>query len=376
MPRRGENIYKRKDGRWEGRYIKLYDAMGKAKYGYVYAHSYLEVKKKMRAVELSRGPSTVCLENPEVFSDYALKWLEESKIHWKESTQVKYTNLLSQYILPVWKNVKIKDIDQVKYEYFCRQLMLEGGKNRQGLSVKTIADITSIFKNILSYAKSTGLYTVPEISFRSKSSSVVHMRVLSKIEQEKLCCYLMSDINLYNIGILICLFTGLRIGELCALEWKDIHLDERTIYIHQTMQRIQCNDNASQKTKVLVSSPKSNCSIRRIPIPDVIFPIILSYGQSRSGYFLTGSQKMFVEPRTMHNHFKAVLKKNNISDANFHSLRHTFATQCIEHGVDVKTLSEILGHANVNITLNRYVHPSMELKRDSINRLSDLISVE
>lgn len=149
------------------------------------------------------------------------------------------------------------------------------------------------------------------------------------------------------------------------------------MYIHQTMQRLQidCADRCeeSSRTKVIVTTPKSRCSIRTIPIPEELTQILQSVKGGASGYFLTGSEKKWVEPRTMQNHFKRLLKICNIADANYHALRHTFATRCVEVGFDIKSLSEILGHASVNITMNRYVHPSMQLKQANMQRLSELI---
>ena len=201
------------------------------------------------------------------------------------------------------------------------------------------------------------------------------MSVFTNSEQERLCEYLSLNLNHYNIGILLCLFTGIRIGELCALRWEDISISERTIYIHQTMQRIQ-RKNDDKKTIIHISTPKSQCSIRTIPIPDNLIEMIIQFSTLQSGYFLTENDSKFVEPRTLQNHFKKVLREIDITDKNFHSLRHTFATRCVELGFDVKSLSEILGHASVNITMNRYVHPSLELKRENMQRLSDLIAVK
>ena len=202
------------------------------------------------------------------------------------------------------------------------------------------------------------------------------MRILSRTEQDKLCRYLYSELDACNIGILVCLFTGLRIGEICALRWEDVSFSDHTIHEHRTVQRIQDRTNSEHKTKIIVTAPKSACSIRTIPVPDNLLALLASYKTSSTGYILTNNDGELLEPRTMQNHFKKALRKSSINSANYHSLRHTFATRCIELGFDVKSLSEILGHASVNITMNRYVHPSMELKKENMQRLTGLLSVK
>ena len=142
------------------------------------------------------------------------------------------------------------------------------------------------------------------------------------------------------------------------------------------MQRMQTKNNPDHKTAVIISAPKSECSIRKIPLPDDIFRLILAEKRPADTYFLTGLSKVYIEPRTLQNRFKAVIKSCKLKDTNFHALRHTFATRCVELGFDVKSLSEILGHASINVTLNRYVHPSMETKQKNMNILSELFTVK
>ena len=135
------------------------------------------------------------------------------------------------------------------------------------------------------------------------------------------------------------------------------------------MQRVRLRDSSTKKTSVRITPPKSECSIRTIPIADNIKDYLLSE-RGRGTFLLPGCKKPYVEPRTLQNRFHAILSNAGIKNANFHTLRHTFATRCIEQGMDVKCLSEILGHSSVSITLNRYVHPSLSLKIESINKLS------
>jgi integrase len=378
MPRRGENIYKRKDNRWEGRYIKDRTPEGKAIYGYVYAKSYHDVKDKLcKAASCTTKQNHVSSVDTDLFEAIAMEWFANMKSQIKQSTENKYWNLLHTYILPVYGNQPLSGITYDFMESYCNTLLLSGGNKGTGLSPKTVTDILSVIRNILKYALQKGK-TLPcngdAIQIKQKPKE---MKVLSKGEQDKLCQYLYAEPNPCNIGILICLFTGLRVGEICALRWEDISFQEQTIYVHRTMQRVQDRtgiENAA-KTKIVVTSPKSTCSIRIIPVPGDLIHILSSCALSARGYVLTNSDSDFIEPRTMQNRFKIALRKSNLDPVNFHALRHTFATRCIEVGFDVKSLSEILGHASVNITMNRYVHPTLDLKRENMEKLSALLAV-
>ena len=180
----------------------------------------------------------------------------------------------------------------------------------------------------------------------------------------------MNNINYITIGILIAFYTGIRIGELCALKFKDISFETNTILIDKTMQRIQNFKGDKNKTEILISSPKSECSLREIPIPRFILDLILVNGlYKKDAYLLTGEVDRFIEPRTLENKFHKIADICNIENVTFHMIRHTFASNCIEAGVDAKSLSEILGHSSVNITLNRYVHSSMETKKKNMEKL-------
>lgn len=377
MSRKGENIYKRKDGRWEGRYIKSRTPAGKAIYGYVYAKTYRDAKGKLHeAVSYSHLPKVDSTISPDLFASVAAEWFDNIKPQIKESTGNKYQNLLKSYILPIYGE---KTLNAITYDFIerqCNNLLLSGGKNGTGLSPKTVADVLSVIRNILKFAIRKDKYVPCDgraIQIKQISKG---MRVLSKSEQEKLCQYLFLEPDPYNIGILICLFTGLRIGEICALRWEDISFSEQTLFVHNTLQRVQNKTGTGSKTKIVITTPKSSCSIRTIPMPDSLLKILASHRMSAVGYLLTNSETKFVEPRTMQNRFKKALKQSGIEPANFHAIRHTFATRCIELGFDVKSLSEILGHATVNITMNRYVHPTLELKKENMKKLSSLLAVK
>lgn len=375
MPKKGENIYKRKDGRWEGRYIKSRTESGKIIYGYVYARSYRETKEKQKA-KIASYTSQIANKNEHVFSNIASEWFESIKLHTKTSTQNKYHNMLTNYILPEYGNQPFSTITYEFIEAHCKFLLESGGKKGNGLSPKTVSDVLAIIRNISKFAIRKGIYVANDANAVQIRQDIKPMRVLNKAEQSQLCEYILKKPEACSIGILVCMFTGLRIGEICALRWEDISFSDQSIYIHHTLQRIQMHRGHGAKTEVVVTTPKSSCSIRKIPLPDEILEILVLNKKASSGYVLTIDEYKFIEPRTMQNKFKKILKAVGIENANFHALRHTFATRCVELGFDVKSLSEILGHATVNITMNRYVHPTYEMKKKNMQKLSGLLAVK
>lgn len=290
----------------------------------------------------------------------------------KESTYVRYQNIIKNHIIPELGKYPINKISTALIESFISD-KLTGGRldGKGGLSAKTMSDILVIIKESFKYAQGSGVFTIccfDRIAFKKSSHE---MRVLSVSEQKRLIDVLFNDIDKYKLGVFICLYTGIRIGELCALQWKNISFSEKTLKVERTMQRLQCEDpNALYKTRIIVTEPKSNAALRTIPLPDFLLETIMPFVGSPNTYILSGECKSVIEPRTMQNRFKGYLDEGKIEDANFHSLRHTFATRCVEAGFDVKTLSEILGHSSVKITLDRYVHSSMELKRNNMEKLS------
>ncbi len=374
MARTGENIYKRKDGRWEGRYIYLYEPSGKAKYRYVYARSYSEVKNKLLLAKSHKPESLFCYTGSEKYSFWLNKWLMCKKPYIKESTYIRYKNHIENHIEPELGGFPVNRISSVLIEDFVSRKLQHGRlDNSGGLSPKTISDILGVIKGSFKYARSHGAVAACSFENISLRNSSKEMRVLSNSEEQRLLKVLFTELDRYKLGVFICLYTGIRIGELCALGCDHISLSDRTLKVEKTMQRLQCDSNNSgNKTQITITKPKSFAAERVIPIPDFMLDIIKPFVSSPNSFILTGDCKLFVEPRTMQNRFKTYLGKAQIPDANFHCLRHTFATRCIEAGFDIKTLSEILGHSSVKITLDKYVHSSMQLKRNNMEKLQTL----
>ena len=373
MSKKGENIYKRKDGRWEGRYIKFYDAAGKAKYGYLYGKTYSEVKIRLRDVQADLKYGVIPkLKTTPLYSDILVAWLQSTRINVKESTFMRYKHLSDKHIVPFLGKYPLSKINSQLVERFVDEKLKSGRIDGQGgLSPKTVTDMLTIIKSSMDYGSYNGFPISCNLSKISVKKKEKEMRVLTIQEQKCLTNVLLDATDLSKLGILLSLYTGIRIGELCALRWENLSVESKTLRVRETMQRIQsANVSEKAKTKIVITEPKSKCSIRDIPLPDFLLEIIRAHQGLPKEFVLTGDRNRFIEPRTMQNHFLRYVKESGIDKANYHSLRHTFATRCVEVGFEIKSLSEILGHANVNITLNRYVHSSFDLKCDNMNKLT------
>lgn len=352
MPRRGENIYKRKDGRWEARYVKEITADGKKKYGSVYASSYKEVKAKQQLYILqpteNHNPIRITV------TELIAEWMSSMKNQVKPCTYQKYECVCRNHIISDLGTIAVRYISRFTIMSFTERLL------EKNLSTKTVNDILIVLGLALKYAQESYSITVPKINYVKEHQR--EMRVFSVQEQQNITEYLLKQIDIHKFGVLLTLYTGMRIGELCALRWDDIA--DEYIVINKTMMRIK---NEQGKTEVKIGSPKSESSNRIIPTPKCLLPMI---NQFRSdGYVLSSDNLKYTEPRLMQIKFGQMVVACNVEKTNFHTLRHTFATRCIEAGVDVKTLSELLGHADVKTTLNRYVHSSFGLKQKSMEQL-------
>lgn len=360
MPKRGNNIYKRKDGRWEARYVKGVSADGKKLYGSVYGKTYTEAKDK-QALFMQDYLSTHKLTTMSL-SGIMHEWLNHIENTVKKSTYQKYRSIVKNHIdTHIIGTVQLRYLSAKSYSDYTKS-KLDAGT----FSPKTVNDILIVIGLALSYAEE--VYGIKKPKLQRVKEPKKEMRVLSIQEQKQLEQYLYHDMNLYNFGVLLALYTGMRIGELCALQWDDIRPD--CIFITKTMHRIQDNDH----TLIEITEPKTLSSVRTIPIPDFLKAIVDGFRQP-NGYVLVNRNGKYVEPRLMQLNFKRIVEDCALPKTNFHALRHTFATRCIEVGFDVKSLSEILGHADVKTTLNKYVHSSFELKQENMKRLKPIVNL-
>ena len=344
------SIYLRKDGRYEGR---CKDAKGD-KTLYFYGKSHDEVHSKMNTYWEDQSYFQSDLTVKMLFEE----WFEAIKFRVKQSTFANYFGKAEIHIIPAFGTIRADELDASHVQQFIAD------KLSAGLSPNYVADIVILLKSAMKFA-------VNRYNIRNRITDVImpkkkkaEVLLLSKPQQNRLQRYLSANQNLTSLGVALSLFTGLRIGELCALKWSDIELSNRTISVSKTIQRIK----SQNCTQLVITEPKSISSVREIPIPDCILPLLKQFCSSGDFYILSGTAKP-VEPRTMQYRFQALLKKAKLPSIHFHALRHMFATNCIELGFDVKSLSEILGHSGVEITLNRYVHSSLERKKAFMKKL-------
>jgi len=365
MSRRGENIFKRGDGRWEGRYISGYENNGKARYMSVYAHSYVECSRKLQFARSNLLPKSIRITVNELFA----AWLESRRNSVKQSTYAEYKFLFHNYISSDFGETQADRMTSLVINSYISKLLICGGNNGKGLSPTSVQAIMIILKSVFTYGETEfGLknpaknVSMPKSEY--KETEVFTNSEMEKIRENSLC----RDCS--KLGILLCLYTGLRIGEICALKWSDIDLANQVIHVRKTLQRIKNPDDIVPKTVIIIDEPKSSKSVRDIPVPTFMMPILTEIGRDvdPQDYFITCAQR-FIEPRTYQFRFKSFLKSIDVPYKNFHVLRHTFATECIRLGVDVKTVSELLGHASVKITLERYVHSDMDMKRKQLEKL-------
>ena len=308
------------------------------------------------------------------YGDWLAQWLGEQERYLKRPTWLNYRHAVDKHIMPELGEFQLGELTQeVMQETVMRWLEAGRCDGRGGLSDKTVRRLLGIVKLSLRAAARTGDYVMQDFDIRfPPPQEAPKLQVLTREEQALLTQHSYLYMNTKNLGILIALHTGLRIGELCGLQWGDIDLEERTLTVRRTVQRIYCREQAAQTghTELLTGTPKTRSSVRTVPISTLLYPVLrrMDPGDPEA-YVLTGRRKG-TEPRTYRDYFHRLTERLGLPRIHFHGLRHTFATRLIEAGADYKTVSQLLGHASVNITLNLYVHPQMEQKRRAVELLN------
>ena len=307
------------------------------------------------------------------FREVLFTWLESIRIKIRPQTHFKYFQMIKNHLAYSIGEYEVREIHILDINRFIEDKIKNGRIDRKGgLSISYVKTLVFIIYSGINFAISHDIYNVSDRIFINLPKEKVSHSVLSLEEQLRLEDHMRTNINGSKLGVLLCLHMGLRIGEVCALKWVDVNFGDNTLNIQRTVYRMAISNisEGMAKTKLITGEPKSQTSYRVIPIPTYLFPLILRQKEnSMSDYVIAEKENTMLEPRTLQYRFRRYLEICSIPQKKFHTLRHTFATRCVEHGVDVKSLSEILGHSNVNITLNTYVHSSIEQKRKQLELL-------
>lgn len=295
------------------------------------------------------------------FENLELEWLKIKKMSVKYSTYLKYENVISTQISPYFKEYRLEDFNDTAIFHFF-------SIKKNELSDSYLRIIKYVLSSIIQLGNETFDFPVIHIDRIKFIKQRKVNRVLSEDEKNKLLSYCKKNKDPLSVAVLISLYGGLRIGEICALQWKNVDYDSALIYIDKTAQR-QKVDNSNKKTKLVLTEPKTLTSRRYVPVPEFLMEYLHSYQNTDDGEcFVLSNTLSIYDPRNIQKRFKR-LCRNNDFDTNFHNLRHSYATECVYENVEIKSLSEILGHAKVSTTLDLYVHSSMEHKKKQIEKL-------
>lgn len=374
MPKKGENIYLRKDGRWEGRYVCGLKNDGHPKYRSVYGYSRDAISKRLTSLRKQYEIKRVnrCAVS---FKDITAQWLESNASNIKLSTYERYRLLLKNHIIPELGDCMIHELTAEKLKAFLNEKKTNGRLDGSGgLAQKTVNDIHVIIKSIIKYATREYDYHVDgklsDVKLSSKGVGHGRIEVFSENETGKITSKILEKPTIMLVGFLLSLDTGIRLGELCALKDSDFDFQESKLRIRRTAIRI----NHGGYTSLEIQMPKTENSEREIPLTAKHISLLKACRSdwNSNDYIFTGKLDRPMDPRTMQYRFRRFLESLNIRTRGFHTLRHSFATRYIERGGDVKTLSEILGHSNVQTTLQMYVHPSIDMKRRSVELASSV----
>lgn len=361
MARRGENIYKRKDGRYEGRYVKGRTASGRTAFGYVYGYQYAEVRRKLIAKKAQLLQN--CADGSRLtLESWFDRWLDgEVQSRVKRSSYRTYQNLYCRHLRPALGGCLLDRLTADDIRGMVAELY------RKSLAPSTVRGVMRLLNAAMQCAWEEGhIRRNPCRRIRLQADERPEQRVLDSAEQAHLrdAC-----LQTGNEAALLGLYTGLRLGEVCALQWTDVDWQEQTITIRRTVQRMAQPDGM-RRTALHIGAPKTARSRRVVPVPGFLVQQLEKRYQSRRSNWMFGREQA-AEPRTIQRRLKSTARKLGLSDVHFHTLRHTFATRLVELGVDVKTVSVLLGHSSTRTTLDCYTHSPARQQRMAVERLAD-----
>lgn len=313
-------------------------------------------------------------EKKDKFKFYAVYWLEKKKFEVKNSTYCNYANLLKNNIIPILGEVRFYELSGEILQFFVYKAQ---GENQ--LSVKTTKDCLGVIKQIIAYGQEQGIipqFTYPKRKIKYKKQELIgsEKKTYTEEEYKKIIEAILKQIDNKKVGILLGLYTGMRIGELCALQFGDIDFERKCVYVNKTLQRTYDPTKDINPSEIKITSAKTESSNREIPLTEEMMKILRElYKDNKNEYVLTGTTK-WTEPRTFRRTYQTFMKKIGIEPLKFHSLRHTFASINIENGSDIKTISEILGHSDIDVTLKVYTHTSQKAKRKAIEKFDSIFT--
>lgn len=397
MPKKGNGIYRRKDGRYEAiHYYGINPATGRPKKLTRYGKTAKEAKEKLRLAVSELTTGTMLDSTNMTLEQWLNKWLEVySKPNTKQSTFISYEGYVRGHIVPKIGKLKLTQLNaEILQDFFNSEY--ENGRldGKGGVSEKTLRNMRNMFHCALQQAYDNNLIQKNYVEqVKMPKVPQKEMRVLDDYEQFQLCAELNKTEERFGIGVYLALHTGMRIGEICGLHWNDVDISScgGVVRVRRTLGRLMKYPDKSGKlkegeasTEIVETLPKSQKSIRDIPIDESVCKVLHEYRNKifterakcaevydKTGYVVCTEIGTHIEPKTLSDTYGRILKDAGIKDANFHSLRHTFATNAIKLGIDPKTVSELLGHADVSVTLNRYAHSFDEQKRQAMKKIAE-----
>ncbi|ALS01905.1 hypothetical protein ATZ33_11090 [Enterococcus silesiacus] len=364
MGRKGENIYKRKDGRWEGRYVKGRKADGRIHYGYVYCQSYKEAKIKLT---IKKATMFSTKEQSEQFYGSLNNWLD----YWLEtviSKKVKpgtfdsYKSKLDCHVRPVIGDMPLGNLTEAHIYKFI-------DSTQKKISINSLHSVFRVLKTALKYAEK--LHFIRSAVYENIDLPKVRKPRIATISQfEHKLLKNVAKKSSDGLAILMSLETGMRIGEIAGLKWEDIDFANKVLSVKRTLQRVKTYTKSGYKTQIIEEKPKSENSERIIPLSSDLITQLLSKKELSDSQYVISKNQSFTEPRTIRYQFKRLLQKFKLVECSFHALRHSFATRCLEKGINIAVISSLLGHASTKMTLDIYTNSNLIEERIAVEAIA------